>query len=489
MKKKTVILEGVSLLALMTTSCQQSASTKRTNLPNVIYIMADDLGYGDLGCFGSTKIKTPHIDALAKQGMLFTDHYAGCTVSAPSRSVLMTGLHMGHTPIRGNRELDVEGQFPMSAESFTIAELFKTKGYVTGAFGKWGLGYPTSEGDPNHQGFDEFWGYNCQRQAHRYYPAHIWHNQEKFPLKGNDTKHTVTYAPDVIHQEAMNFLKENKDKPFFMYVPIVQPHAELIAPDDEILAQYKGAFPEKPYINKSKTADYGSPNFKVTSYCSQPMPHATFAAMVTRIDAYVGDIMLALKKYGLEENTLIIFTSDNGPHLEGGADPRFFNSNGPLRGFKRDLTDGGIRVPMIARWKGTIKPNSTSHLVSAFWDMMPTFAAMIDAKVEHPVDGISMLPTFLGESDKQEKHDFLYWEFSSCGGSKALRMGNWKVLQRGLNKNPQAPLELYNLSNDIEEKQNVADQHPELIKKAKEIMKREHVYNANYPFPFEASQH
>lgn len=475
MQNKTLFTAAVLGLAASYVQAGEKSETKK---PNIIYILADDLGYGDLGCFGQKKFQTPNIDHLAQQGMRFTQHYAGCTVSAPSRSVLLTGLHTGHTYIRGNREMkDRDGQAPINAEAYTIAEMFKANGYATGAFGKWGLGYVGSEGDPNKQGFDEFFGYNCQRQAHRYYPQYLWHNEKKVMLKGNDTKHKVTFAPDVIHEKALEFIREHKDKPFFAYIPIIQPHAELLAPNDDLFKKYDGKYVEKPYVAPKKGAEYGSPDYDVMEYCSQEKPHATFAAMVSRVDKYVGDIMNLLKDLNLDENTIVIFTSDNGPHIEGGADPEFFNSNADYRGHKRNLTDGGIRVPMIAYWKNKIKAGTTSDFVSAFWDMMPTFADAIDAKAPKNIDGFSILPTMLGKR-QVKTHDFLYWEYQ---GGVAVRMGDWKAIRLGVNKNENAKVQLYNVVKDSEELNDVASQHPDLVKKALKIMKREHISNDNFP--------
>ncbi len=483
MKSFNIFATGA--LALLSSTCTGKVEDKKA--PNIVYILADDLGYGDLGCYGQQKFSTPNVDRLASEGMMFTQHYAGCTVSAPSRSSLMTGQHTGHTYIRGNKELgeNMDGQFPLTANTYTIAKLLKDANYITGAFGKWGLGIPGSEGDPNKQGFDEFWGYNCQRQAHRYYPQYIWHNNQKVILKENDLKKKVTYAPDMIHEEALKFIRTNKDKPFFAFIPLVQPHAELIVPDDEILAQYKGLFEETPYIARQDGADYGSPNFNISAYSSQSAPRATFAAMVARIDKYVGDILELLKELNIDDNTIIIFTSDNGPHQEGGADPDFFDSNSIFRGYKRDVSDGGIRVPMIVRWKGKVQAGTKSDLVSAFWDIMPTFADLANVKCPENTDGISMLPTLSGKTGNQKKHDFLYWEFKEKGGRIAVRMGDWKAIQLDVNKNPEAPIELYDIKNDSEELNNVAEQHPEVIAQVYNIIKREHVKSDIYPFDYE----
>lgn len=446
-------------------SANTESSPKKTN---VIYILADDLGYGDLGSYGQEKIKTPNLDRMAEQGMRFTQHYSGSTVCAPSRSSLMTGQHTGHTPIRGNKEVQPEGQEPLPAGAFTLAELFEKEGYVTGAFGKWGLGFPQSEGDPNNQGFEEFYGYNCQRLAHNYYPYYIWHNDQKIELEGNVGRKTEQYAQDLVHEETLNFIEANKDTSFFLFMPYIIPHAELLVPDDSILAMYEGQFPETPY----EGVDDG-PRYKVGGYGSQPQPHAVFAAMVTRLDVYVGQVLDKLEELGIAENTLVIFTSDNGPHVEGGADPDFFDSNGPLKGYKRDLYEGGIRVPTIAWWPNTVKANSTTEHISAFWDVLPTMADLLETNVEANVDGISFLPTLTGEGDQQE-HEYLYWEFTERGGRVAVRKGDWKAVIYDVNQNPDAPIELYDLSQDLGEENNIAEQHPEIVEEMKNIMKQAH---------------
>lgn len=428
--------------------------------PNVIYILADDLGYGDLSFQGQENFSTPNIDRLASEGLVFTQHYSGSTVCAPSRSALMTGQHTGHTWIRGNREHKPEGQEPLPGNTFTVAKLFKTAGYVTGAFGKWGLGSPGSEGDPNQQGFDEFFGYNCQRLAHNYYPYYLWHNQEKVMLPGNEGRLTGDYAPDLIQREALRFIGENRDKPFFMYYPSVIPHAELVAPG-KYMEKYRGKFlPEKEY----KGYDDG-PNYRLGPYGSQAESHAAFAAMVHILDEHVGQIVARLKELGIAENTLIIFTSDNGPHLEGGADPDYFNSNGPLRGYKRDLYEGGIRVPFVAWWPGTVVPGMTDH-ISAFWDFLPTVAQLLDRKIETVTDGISYLPVMMGKNADQKEHPWLYWEFHEKGLTQAVRMDNWKAIRKGLD----GKIELYNLDADIGETTDLAGTNIEIVNVIEEIL-------------------
>lgn len=450
-------------------------SEKNIPLPNIVYILADDLGYGDLSCYGQQKFSTPNIDRLAAEGMLFTQHYTGCTVSAPSRSSLMTGLHTGHTPVRGNRGWEPEGNWPLPANTYTLGKMLKTRGYVTGAFGKWGLGYIESEGDPNLQGFDEFFGYNCQSLAHNYYPDHLWHNHEKVNLTGNDNYKTGTYSADLIHKAAIDFLETNRNKPFFLFYPSTIPHAELSA-KEEYMNRYRGKFnPEKSFNG----VDSGSA-YRLGPYGSQPESHAAFAAMVTELDDYVGGLLAKLKELGLAENTIIIFASDNGPHLEGGADPEYFNSNGPLKGFKRDVYEGGIRTPMIVRWPGKVKKGSQSDHVSAFWDILPTFEEITGSEISTEIDGISFLPALLGKNQKQ--HEYLYWEFHEQGGKVAVRMGNWKAVRLNFDKIPKGDTELYDLSMDIGETINLAKSYPEIVAKMEAIMVQAHTPSKVFPF-------
>lgn len=460
-------------------SCAQTKS--KEPLPNIVYILADDLGYGDLSCYGQKKFSTPNIDRLASQGMLFTQHYTGCTVSAPSRSCLMTGLHTGHTPIRGNKGWNPEGQWPLPADSYTVAEMLKSKGYVTGAFGKWGLGFIDTEGDPNSQGFDEFYGFNCQGLAHNYYPDHLWHNHEKVLLTENDNGKTGAYSADLIHKAAIDFLNTNKDKPFFLFYPTTIPHAEMFAKED-YMKVFRGKFnPEKSY----KGTDDG-PTFRLGPYGSQPNGHAAFAAMVTELDDYVGELLTKLTELGLEKNTIVIFASDNGPTLEGGADPDFFNSNGDLRGYKRDLYEGGIRTPMLVKWPGKVKAGSTSDHISAFWDILPTFAEITGAVNPGNIDGLSFLPILLGK--KQKQHDYLYWEFHEQDGKIAVRMDKWKAVKRDVDKTPQGSLELFDITADLGETNNVASSYPEIVKKVEAIIIQAHTPSNIFPFANEISK-
>lgn len=451
--------------------------------PNIVLIVADDLGYGDVGFNGQKLIRTPNIDLLAKEGTIFTQFYAGTSVCAPSRSSLISGLHTGHTYIRGNKGVDPEGQEPIADSVLTVAEVLKKAGYKTAAFGKWGLGPVASEGDPIKQGFDQFFGYNCQSMAHRYFPDHLWDNDKKIVLEKNQNlKLTEEYAPDIIQKEALKFVSnQKKDEPFFLFLPYILPHAELKAPDDEIFQSYKGKFPEKPY----KGADYG-PNATDGGYASQEYPHATFAAMVTRLDSYVGQVVAKLKERGLDKNTLIIFTSDNGPHVEGGADPVFFNSGGGLRGVKRDLYEGGIREPFVANWPGVVKAGQKNNYIGAFWDLLPTFAELAGVKLSKPVDGISIVPT-LTRKAAQKNHDYLYWEFHEQGGRQAVRQGNWKAVRLKAAGNPDAPVELYDLSKDPAEKDNLAAKLPDKAKELGTYMNQSHTRSAIFPFDAKAS--
>ncbi len=485
MKYQFIIL---LVIAVVFTNCQnqkkqkqEQKQNKEQNVakakPNIVYILADDLGYGDLSCYGQEKFKTPNIDKMAAEGMLFTQHYAGTTVCAPSRSSLMTGQTTGHTFIRGNKEWQPEGQYPLESRAVTIAEILKAAGYTTGGFGKWGLGYIGTEGDPNNQGFDEFYGYNCQRMAHNYFPGHLWDNNKKVILKKNTGDKFVTYAPELIHKRALKFIEKNSDKPFFLYYPTTIPHAELLLPGKNI-EQFRGKFlPERKY----KGAEFGDKRFREGAYGSQAECHAAFVAMVTLLDKQVGEVLAKLKELGLDKNTLVIFTSDNGPHKEGGADPDYFNSNGIYKGYKRDLYEGGIREPMIAWWPGKIKAGTTSNYVSAFWDMMPTFAEMAGVKPPENIDGISMLPTLLGEKG-QKQHDYLYWEFHELGGRKAIRKGDWKLVSYNVDKPEITTIELYNLKTDPGEENNVAKDHPDIVKQLMQLMASARTQSKVFPF-------
>ncbi len=465
-------------LCFLLVSCSPQSDQESTTTvpPNIIYILADDLGYGDLSCYGQKLFSTPNIDKLASQGMLFTDHYSGSTVCAPSRSALMTGQHTGHTFVRGNKEVRPEGQHPIPAETFTLAEALQEKGYATGAFGKWGLGFPGSSGDPLQQGFDRFYGFNCQRFGHHYYPHHLWDNDKKIILSENAGILKGAYAPELIHEQSLAFLDANKDKPFFLFKPTIIPHAELAAPE-RYMQKHRGQYlPEKAYEGYDEGED-----FRNGPYQSQEETHAAFVAMIEILDEQVGDIMDKVEELGLADNTIIIFTSDNGPHKEGGADPEYFDSNGPLKGFKRDLYEGGIRVPMIAKWPGNIKANSRTNHPSAFWDIFPTFSEIAGLSTPSNIDGISFLPTLL-EKGNQEKHEYLYWEFHEKGGRLAARKGNWKAVRYNVLKDPDGKIELYNLKDDIGEEQNIAALHPDIVEQMESIFKTARVPSDIFAF-------
>ena len=444
---------------------------------NIIYILADDLGYGDLSCYGQKKYQTPNIDRLAATGMQFTQHYSGSTVCAPSRSSLMTGLHTGHTYIRGNKEVQPEGQHPLPDSISTIAEVLQSNGYVTGAFGKWGLGFPNSQGDPTKQGFDTFYGFNCQRKGHHYYPHYLWSNLDTVPLPKNAGFNKGTYAPELIHDQTLKFLEDHAQDPFFLFVPSIIPHAELIAPE-AYMEKYRGKYlPEENYIG----VDEGE-NFRNGPYQSQEEPHAAFAAMVDLLDQQVGEIMAKVDELGIADNTIIIFTSDNGPHKEGGADPDYFDSNGPLRGYKRDLYEGGIRVPMIVKWPDVIPSNSTSDHISAFWDIFPTLCEIADVENKTEVDGISFLATLKNNPTNQANHEYLYWEFHEKGGRIAIRKGKWKGVRYNVLINPDGPLELYDLSQDEGEERNIAEAHPEIVTELDGLLKKCRTHSEVFTF-------
>ncbi|NJB86055.1 arylsulfatase A-like enzyme [Lewinella marina] len=461
-----------------------AAAANKPQRPNIIFILADDLGYGDLSSYGQQHFSTPNIDRLAARGMRFTQHYSGATVCAPSRSALMTGQHTGHTFIRGNHEIKPEGQYPLPDSIFTLAESLQQAAYVTGAFGKWGLGFPGSEGDPVFQGFNEFMGYNCQRLGHNYYPRHLWHNRDTIALPQNAGEMEGSYAPDLIHDQTMAFLEDHADTSFFLFVPSIIPHAELIAPDS-ILARFRGQIEEsEPY----EGAEPGDEAYREGPYSSQETPHAAFVAMMDILDRQVGEITRKVEELGIAENTIIIFTSDNGPHREGGADPDFFDSNGPLRGYKRDLYEGGIRVPMIAVWPGHIAAGVDNDHVSAFWDFFPTFSELTGAPRPLQTDGISMVPTLLGEGE-QPQHEQLYWEFHERNGRQAIRSGKWKAVRYNVNEmGMDGPVELYDLSVDPGETTDLASQHPEVVADMKERLREARYPSSVFTFAQEAYQ-
>ena len=458
--------------------------------PNIIFILADDLGYNEVGTYGQRGIRTPNIDRLAKEGVRLTDHYSGSPVCAPSRAVLLTGLHTGHAYIRDNDEMGfrgdvwrdpaLEGQRPLPAGTFTMATMLKRAGYATAAVGKWGLGGPGSEGEPTRLGFDFFFGFLCQRVAHNHYPAYLWRNttkvsldnpgiypHEKFPAD-KDPKAPSSYeryggkqyALDMMGQEARAFITANKDRPFFLYFAPTVPHASLQVPEDS-LAEYLGTLPDTPYLG-----DKG--------YLPHRAPRAAYAAMVTRLDREVGRLLQLVRDLGLDRDTLIVFTSDNGPTFNGGTDSAFFESAGPFRGLKTMVYEGGIRVPMVARWSGKIPAGTVSAHVSAFEDYMPTFAEM--AGVEQPagIDGVSMLAALQGRASEQKPREYLYWEFQ---GRQVVRLGAWK----GIRQAASGAFELYDLSKDIGEKNDVATANPDAVTRIERIMRTARTESALFP--------
>jgi len=404
--------------------------------PNVIFILADDLGYGDLGCFGQKLIRTPNVDRLAAEGMRFTQAYAGATVCAPSRCCLMTGKHGGHAAIRGNREIKPEGQAPMPADTFTVAHLMKKAGYTTGIIGKWGLGYPGSASTPDKMGFDYFFGYNCQTKAHEYYPEYLWRNNEKVILNGK------AYSHDVMADDALEFVRRNREQPFFLYLAFTIPHAKLQVPD---LGPYeKESWPE---------------NLK------------KLAAMITRLDRDVGRLMALLKELNLDERTLVFFASDNGAAYSD----ELFHHSGPLRGIKRDMYEGGLRSPSIARWPGKIKTGVVSEQVWTFWDFLPTMAGFTGQKTPPGLDGVSILPVLL--EGKVIAHPPLYFEFHERGFTQAARIGDWKAVRLGTKQ----PVELYDLKSDLAEAHDVAEKHPDVVKSFEAFLKTARVNSEKWP--------
>ena len=486
------------LIALILAVIGFSSCVRKQAEPNIIYILADDLGYGELGAYGQEIIETPHIDALAKTGMRFTQHYSGSPVCAPSRSVLMTGQHTGHTHIRGNDEWKargevwdyaamfenpfLEGQRPLLDSIVTIAEILKDAGYQTGSVGKWGLGAPTTEGVPNTQCFEFFYGDNCQLQAHTYYPMHLWRNEERDLLnnkmvsphsnlsEGVDPNNPNSYAdftlndyaPELMHEEALKFIEENKDRPFFLYYASPIPHLPLQAPQRWVDYYQKKLGPEEPFTGNS--------------YFPNLTPRATYASMISYLDEQVGDIVVQLKDLGIYDNTLIIFSSDNGPTYTGGADTPYFDSAKPFkteRGWAKGfLHEGGIRVPMIASWPGRITPGTTSNHLSAFYDVMPTLCEVVGQPIPGQSDGISFLPALLNKPQVEE-HDYLYWEFPAYNGQQAVRLGKWKGIRKNI-FDGNLEIELYDLGADIQEQFNIAARHHDVLKKIETIMKREH---------------
>ncbi len=447
------------ILLLTLWACESSDTSQPTEElpPNVIFILADDLGYGDLSCYGQTKFETPNLDRLAANGLRFTDHYAGTTVCSPSRAVLLTGQHMGHVKVRGNRP----GETSLDTAMTILPELFKQAGYATGAFGKWGVGQPYEAGaaNPLNQGFDTFFGWKSQTIAHSYYPPTMVEDGGEFKVDSG------TYVHDLVMGKAFNFVRKygQKGEPFFCYLPVTIPHASMHAPP-ALHQQWREKLPQFDTI----VATYGHGGPAVRN------PIAAFPAMVQHLDAQIGDLIALLDSLGQLDNTLVLFASDNGAHREGGHDPDFWNSTGGLRGIKRDLYEGGIRSPLIAYWPAKISGGDTSQHISAFYDFVPTFADLLGQPVPEQSDGLSMLPILTGK--EQPSHDFLYWEFHAGitrPGQQAVRMGKWKGVRRDI-LNGNLAIELYDLSQDPTETEDIAAEHTEIVARMEEIMAQEH---------------
>ncbi|MDY7396046.1 arylsulfatase [Aureibaculum sp. 2210JD6-5] len=507
MRKLSIKISLASILLIVLFSCKsenkdKTANKDDINKPNIVYILADDLGYGELGAYGQEKIETPNIDALAKSGMLFNQHYSSAPVCAPARYMLLTGKHSGHAYIRGNdewrergkvwdykemiKDSTLEGQRPVPKNTLLFPKKLQEIGYTTAVVGKWGLGAPHTDAIPTKMGFDFFYGYNCQRQAHTYYPVHLYENEHRVYLnndtiapntkleKGADpnnsesyTSYTLNdYAPDLMFDQITKFVDTNKDKPFFLYWASPIPHNPIQAPQRWVDYYKKKFGKEDPYLGER-------------GYFPHQNPRAGYAAQISYLDENVGKLIAQLKAEGIYDNTLIIFTSDNGVTFSGGTDGTFFNSSGQFgeeygRG-KGFVYEGGIRVPMIASWKGQIKEGTQTDLISAHYDVMATVAEITGQNKPENTDGISFLPTLLGENDKQKKHEFLFWEFPEYGGQVAIRMGDWKVIRQNLKNDKKEPtLELYNLKDDPQELNNIAEKHPEILEKAAKIFSEQH---------------
>lgn len=468
-----------------------STPLQAADRPNVIFILADDLGYRELGSFGQKLIRTPHLDKLAAQGMKLTQHYCGNAVCAPSRCVLMTSKHPGHAWIRSNKADPPEGQEPILSEEVTLGELMQQEGYVTGAFGKWGLGGPDTTGQPLDQGFHRFFGYLCQSHAHSYYPSFLRSDRGTVELnnnpavfghanfkKGDDKTDPKSYeqfkgtdyAPDRINEQVLSFIRKNKDKPFFCYYPTVIPHVALHVPDEDLKPYLDLGWKDPPF---TKQKGYGyTPHFT---------PRAAYAAMITRMDQYIGNVMTLLDELGLAENTLVVFSSDNGTtHLDLEVDFDFFESVGELRGLKGSLYEGGVRVPTLVRWPGRVAAGSSHGRISGFEDWMPTILEAVKAKTSPPadIDGISLLPTLLG--NQQHERPFLYREFTGYGGQQTVRVGDWKAVRQKLGRG-QLKTELYNIAQDIGESKDVATDHPDIVRKLEQLMAEQHVPSKLFP--------
>ena len=449
--KRLQFISTVAMVAVVFISFQLSpraaAPPLKERKPNIIFILADDLGYGDLGCYGQKRIKTPNLDQMAAEGARFTQFYSGSTVCAPSRASLMTGLTTGHTRIRGN------GTVPLAPEDLTVAELLKKTGYSTGAIGKWALGLENTTGEPNRKGFDEWFGFLDQTQAHNYYPEFLWRNDAKFVIEKNLANKRGEYVQDLFIRATGNFIRLNQNKSFFLYLPYTIPHA-----NNELKNEGMETPTDAPYTQES-----------------WPQQEKNKAAMVSRLDEDVGIILSLLKKYKIDTNTVVFFSSDNGPHKEGGVNPAFFQSSGPLRGIKRDLYEGGIRVPLIVRWPAVVKAGTISDQAWAFWDFLPTAATIAGIQPPENIDGVSMVPTLAG--NKQENHPNFYWEFYEGGFKQAVRMNDWKAIRLA----PDQAWELYDLTKDIGESHNLSDQFPDILTRIQDYVKTARTDSTHWP--------
>lgn len=453
MKIRNLILTGI---------LSQAAALPATadELPNIVFVLVDDMGIGDIGCYyNQSKIKTPHLDELASKSLQFMQHYSGSTVSAPSRCSLLTGKHTGHAYIRGNKRVKSKDEYfdqHLPADEVTVAELLKQKGYSTMCVGKWGLGGPGTSGSPINKGFDYFFGYLSQADAHRYYPQYLHENETKVQLGGR------VYSHWMIMDKGLNFIrKQKKGQPYFAYFAITPPHADLDYPD---MSEYAGKFPETPYINKD-----GKGGFK-----TQMMPKAAYASMITEIDRSVGKIIALIKERGEWENTIFIFSSDNGVHRVGGHDPDFFDSNGPFRGYKRDLYEGGVRTPFIVSWPKRIKGHRETSHISAFWDFLPTVCDIVGLKVPEGMDGISYLPTLSGEKNRQPQHEYIYYEFYEMGGKQSILRDGWKLVRLNVSKPAKLVEELYYLPDDIGEEHDLITSNQEKADALRALMEKAH---------------
>lgn len=454
MMQKSMLLGFVAAIACAVNGRADAAGGEK---PNIIFILADDLGYGDLSCYGQTNFSTPNLDRMAAEGLRFTQHYAGSTVCAPSRACLLAGQHTGHVYQRANGDL----AFRPDPQDISIGRMLSDAGYHTALIGKSGLSCRTDDGGhPNKKGFDHFFGYVSHGAAHRYYPKSLWRNGEEVRYSHNDGFEGDSYSPDLFVNDALEYLNEHQDHPFFLHLSMTQPHADLNVP-----MKWK-----EPFLGRFKEAP-----FPGNHYRAEPNPKATFAGMVTHLDDAVGQVLAKLRALGIEENTLVLFSSDNGGMSEGGWSRDYFNSNGPLRGGKRDMYEGGLRVPLIARWPGRIAAGGTSDHVSAFWDFVATACEITGAQAPADTDGISYLPTLLGRPGEQQQHDYLYWEFYEQGGKQAVRQGEWKAVRLDVQTAYERPIELYHLPSDIGEKHNVAGDHPEIVTRMRAIMRDAHV--------------